>query len=131
MWLPFRYSIKISKSLPYSCRNQYYPPYIHINKLEGIISVINDTVKAFYQHCNYKQVSKEMMPFCRSAVEKYMFSKLFERLSSMYTIKFSDIDKKYMEKKPSFLKCRGFRMMELLGVNNIFFIFFSFVNNLY
>ncbi len=45
--------------------------------MEGLIAVINETVSSFGSQYNLgKDGAKELIVFCRPAVEKYMFSKV-------------------------------------------------------
>ena len=56
--------------------------------MEGILGLVNETVFAFNSEYNLgKDTAKTLMPFCRPAVEKYVFSKLYERLYAMYAHK--------------------------------------------
>ena len=64
--------------------------------LEGIINLINETVKSFFQQHNYGNTStKGLMMYCRPSVEKYIFSHLYERLYAMYKCKNEKLDKTY------------------------------------
>lgn len=53
--------------------------------MEGIMSVVNETVQSFNAEHNLgKDMGKDMLFYCRSTVEKYIYSKLFESLFAMY-----------------------------------------------
>ena len=53
--------------------------------MEGIMNVVNETVQSFNSEYNLgKEMGKDMLFYCRSTVEKYIFTKLFEFLFSMY-----------------------------------------------
>lgn len=45
--------------------------------MEGIMGLVNETVHAFHSEYNLgKDTAKGLMPYCRPAVEKYVFSKV-------------------------------------------------------
>jgi hypothetical protein len=45
--------------------------------MEGIMELINETVHAFNSEYNLgKDTTKNLMPYCRPVVEKYLFSKV-------------------------------------------------------
>jgi hypothetical protein len=45
--------------------------------MEGIMSLVNETVHTFNSEYNLgKETAKSLMPFCRPAVEQYIFSKV-------------------------------------------------------
>ena len=53
--------------------------------MEGIVMVVNETVQSFNSEYNLgKEMGKDMLFYCRSTVEKYIFSKLFDFLFEMY-----------------------------------------------
>ena len=53
--------------------------------MEGIMNVVNETVQSFNSEYNLgKEMGKDMLFYCRSTVEKYIFTKLFEFLFEMY-----------------------------------------------
>ena len=52
------------------------------------MGLINETVYAFNSEYNLGNVkAKSMMPYCRPAVEKYVFGKLNEQLFAVYRYK--------------------------------------------
>jgi len=54
--------------------------------MEGIMNVVNETVQSFNSEYNLgKEMGKDMLFYCRSTVEKYIFCKLFEFLFAMYS----------------------------------------------
>ena len=64
------------------------------------MTVVNETVKSFFQQYNYgKTGTKDFMIYCRPSVEKFVFSKLYDRVYAMYKSKNEDIDKNYLAKK--------------------------------
>ena len=68
--------------------------------LEGVIGIINETVKGFFKQYNYgKSDTKDFMIYCRPSVERFVFSKLYDCIHSMYKIKNMALDKEYLAKK--------------------------------
>jgi len=68
--------------------------------LEGIVELINETVKLLFQQHNYGKTDTEhFMIHSRSSVEKYIFSRLYNRIIAMYKIKNKELDNEYKEKK--------------------------------
>lgn len=62
--------------------------------MEGLVTVINETVHQFGSDYNLgKEGAKDLMLFCRPAVEKYMFSKLYDKLYAMYACKNEEEDR--------------------------------------
>lgn len=56
--------------------------------MESICSVISETVGTFESEYNLgKELGKDMLPYCRPAVERYFFGKLYDKLFAMYAIK--------------------------------------------
>ena len=52
------------------------------------MGLINETVYAFNSEYNLgNDKAKSMMPYCRPAVEKYVFGKLYDQLFAMYMYK--------------------------------------------
>lgn len=53
--------------------------------LKQVMNIIRDTVKQFQQHHNYgKEWASDIMQYCGSSVEKYVFSKLYATIFAMY-----------------------------------------------
>jgi hypothetical protein len=50
--------------------------------MEGMMGLINETVHAFHSEYNLgKDTAKGLMPYCRPAVEKYVFSKVTQHIN--------------------------------------------------
>lgn len=50
------------------------------------MNIVNETVQSFNLEYNLgKEIGKDMLFYCRSTVEKYFFSRLFESLFDLYT----------------------------------------------
>jgi hypothetical protein len=64
------------------------------------MGLVNETVYALNSEYNLgKDTAKSMMPYCRPAVEKYVFGKLYEQLFAMYRVKNEGDDAKYIQRK--------------------------------
>jgi len=58
--------------------------------------IANETVHSFESEYNFgKEMGKDILIFCRPAVERYFFSKLYEKLFAMYAIKNEADDKAF------------------------------------
>lgn len=56
--------------------------------MESIIRACNETVGSFESEYNLgKEISKDLLLYCRPSVERYYFGKLYEKLFAMYAIK--------------------------------------------
>ncbi len=56
--------------------------------MDDILSIVSETVDILFHDFNYgRSETKNIMPYCRFAVEKYIFEKIFNTLYSMYIIK--------------------------------------------
>ena len=67
--------------------------------MEGIICVVNETVQSFHSEYNFgKDLGKDIHTYCRPAVERYIFAKLYDNLFAMYAIKNQTDDRKFTER---------------------------------
>jgi hypothetical protein len=91
--------------------------------MEGILGLVNETVFAFNSEYNLgKDTAKSLMPFCRPAVEKYVFSKLYERLFAMYALKNELDDSLFKERSLQIRKFTPQEIMLYLGINKKFIL---------
>jgi hypothetical protein len=50
--------------------------------MEGMMGLVNETVHAFHSEYNFgKDSAKGLMPYCRPAVEKFIFSKVRQSIN--------------------------------------------------
>ena len=64
--------------------------------LESIQDLINDLVKTFNMDFNLgKDQAKDIMPYCRTAIEKYLYQKVNDNLFAMYAFKNQNSDEKF------------------------------------
>lgn len=86
--------------------------------MEAIVNVSNLSVRTFFSEYNCRNSSaKDFLPHCRASVERYIFSKLYERLFEMYKIKYEEEDKAFCLKIPILNANKGIKLMKLIGVN--------------
>ena len=86
--------------------------------MEGIIAVVNETVQSFNSEYNFgKDVGKDILTYCRPAVERYIFSKLYDNLFAMYAIKNQSEDRKFTERQAVIKRMREEEIMQYLGIN--------------
>jgi hypothetical protein len=68
--------------------------------LNSIQATVESTVETLFSHYNYgKKNTEKMMIYCRPAVEKYIYTKLHEKLIEIYKAKFEEQDKIIEEKR--------------------------------
>jgi hypothetical protein len=61
--------------------------------------LVEETVEALFSHFNFgKANSERMMHYCRPAVEKFVFNKLYTHLIAMYAVKYATLDNNFRRK---------------------------------
>ena len=92
--------------------------------MQGISGVVNETVHAFNSEFNLGNKSgKEMLQFCRPCVEKYIFSKVYDKLFAMYAIKNEELDRSFVERSNLIRKSQNpAQALEYLGLHKKFFL---------
>ena len=81
------------------------------------MNIVNGTIDLLYKQYNYgKTAAQDLYPFCRISVEKYVFSKLYDRLFSMYMAKNEEADEKYLKQRQNLENFKGIRLMKQLNV---------------
>ncbi|CDW77121.1 UNKNOWN [Stylonychia lemnae] len=82
-----------------------------------------ETVQSFNSEYNLgKQTAQGLMPFCRPSVEKYVFSKLYDKLFAMYAIKNEEEDKLFSERSQLIRRQKAHDIMKYLGIKDQFII---------
>jgi len=86
--------------------------------------MVNEVVDTFFFEFNYgKSETRKMMPFCRFAVEKYIFEKLYTRLFKMYCEKHKKGIAKFRKKQDEILstytKAEIFKFLGVVALPNI------------
>lgn len=65
--------------------------------LESVQDLINDLVRTFNMDFNLgKDQAKDIVPYTRSAIEKYIFNKLNDHLNAIYMFKSTTEDSKFL-----------------------------------
>ncbi|CAG9316917.1 unnamed protein product [Blepharisma stoltei] len=105
-----------------SFTSQYRNPQESVGLLpqpiESIKLMVEDSVEALFSHYNFGRTNAEsMMHFCRPAVEKYMYGKLFPHLFDIYKAKTSLIEQKFIEKRTQILEFNDEEILEKLQIN--------------
>ena len=79
--------------------------------------VVNETVMCFESEYNLgKETGKDLLQYCRMAVERYFFSKLYDKIFAMYVIK-NEIDDKLFQERGRLIKKMGpLKVLGYLGV---------------
>lgn len=66
--------------------------------LESIQDLINELVRTFSMDFNLgKDQTKDMMPYCRTAIEKYIYQKISDNVQAMYQCKFQKDNSQFRE----------------------------------
>jgi hypothetical protein len=67
--------------------------------MESVKAIIEETIASLFSHFNYGRTqSEKMMHFCRPAVEKFVFSKVYNLLYSIYEFKFRESNEQFYRK---------------------------------
>lgn len=64
--------------------------------------------------------AKGLIIFCRPAVEKYVFSKLYDKLFAMYAIKNEEDDRLFVERSSTIKRMKPYDIMTYLGIREKF-----------
>ena len=79
--------------------------------------VVNETVMCFESEYNLgKETGKDLLQYCRLAVERYFFSKLYDKIFAMYVIKNEIDDKLFLERGRLIKKMGPLKVLGYLGV---------------
>ena len=67
--------------------------------MDDILNIVSETVDILFHDFNYgRSETKNIMPYCRFAVEKYIFEKVFNILYNMYLLKHKNSIEKFQSK---------------------------------
>lgn len=67
--------------------------------------LIHDVTETFFADFNYgKAETKQLMPFCKISVEKYLFDKLYDSVFEMYKYKYQKVSAGYKDKVKNVLE---------------------------
>lgn len=80
--------------------NEYEGPEQLTPAIEALRNTIEQTVETLFSDYNFGRESAEkIMLYCRRAVEKYIFAKVYPTLRHMYKLKFQEVNRIFREKK--------------------------------
>lgn len=89
--------------------------------IQSIMQIVNETITCFESQYNLgKETSKEILVFCRPAVERYIFGKLFDKLFVMYAIKNETEDINFLNYSSQIKKINPSETMKFLGIKDKF-----------
>lgn len=87
------------------------------------MGLVNETVHAFNSEYNLgNDKAKSLMPYCRPVVEKYVFSKLYDKLFAMYAIVNEQEDRLFNERSRLIKRMKPGDIMTYLGISKKFII---------
>lgn len=87
------------------------------------MTVVNETVASFNSEFNLgKEQGKDLLHYSRPAVERYLFSKLFDKMYAMYAIKNKQEDEMFSERSKIIKSTPPIEIMKYLGVSDKFFL---------
>lgn len=94
--------------------------------MECILQLTNETINVLFSEFNYgKSETKQLMPFARKSVERYIFSKLYETIISMYREKYKKDDEEFSKKLQT---VKNLSFLKLFQSLEVFFDFFRKIN---
>ena len=68
--------------------------------MKEAVTLTEEVVSNLYKDFNYgRQEMEQIMPYCRISVEKYIFEKIYDALSNIYSAKNKIVSKDFVEKK--------------------------------
>ena len=70
------------------------------HQMEEVLRFIDECVSTFYCYFNYgKPNTEKILPFCRPAVEKFIFNKLYFLISEIYNHRYRIENNSFIEKQ--------------------------------
>jgi hypothetical protein len=89
--------------------------------LDSIKETVEQAVEALFTHYNYGRANTErMMVYCRPAVEKYVYSKIYLVLLPIYVCKTERMDLEVKRKRNEFLEFKDDLVFERLQIDDEF-----------
>ena len=86
--------------------------------MESILSLINEIINTLFSDFNYgKTETRQLMPFARKSVEKYIFSRLHHVMISIYQEKYRIDDENFSTKALSLQKIPFLFLLKNLDVH--------------
>eukprot|EP01017_Pseudomicrothorax_dubius_P028539 TRINITY_DN3392_c0_g1_i7.p1 TRINITY_DN3392_c0_g1~~TRINITY_DN3392_c0_g1_i7.p1 ORF type:complete len:505 (-),score=100.34 TRINITY_DN3392_c0_g1_i7:133-1647(-) len=92
--------------------------------IESIVQMTNETVDTLFFEFNYgKAETRKIMPYCRFAVEKYLFEKLYECIFPMYLLKNREMIEDFRAMKEKLSTSTLQRVLTSLDIPKKFWLF--------
>lgn len=91
-------------------------------QMEELLKFIDECVNTFYCYFNFgKSNTEKMLPYCRPAVEKFIFGKINNLLCNIYNKKYDQENKKFMINQNNIkIKMTPFQIMAALDIKKEF-----------
>lgn len=68
--------------------------------IESVITMTNETVETLFAEFNYgRSETRKIMPFCRFAVEKFIFDKLYHQIIGIYNFKNQELTARFEDSR--------------------------------
>jgi hypothetical protein len=97
------------------------PQPVRSTQLDSVKLIIEETVEALFSHFNFGRANSErMMHFCRPAVEKFVFSKVYCHLIAMYSAKTKALEDNFTRKADLIAQSPGQDVMDSLEVKGMY-----------
>lgn len=92
--------------------------------MDGLVSIVNETVNAFYHQYNFGRSEKTyLMKFCRPSVEKFVFAQVYEKLIQMYQTRYQAEDEAFLTARAQIAqKYSPVQAMKFLDIPECFII---------
>jgi hypothetical protein len=92
------------------------------NQMEDIMKFIEECVSTFFCYFNFgKSNTEKMLPYCRPAVEKYIFNKIYFLLYDIYNRKYEEENQKFVFKQNRIrVKLKTEEIMDFLEIKKKF-----------
>jgi hypothetical protein len=91
-------------------------------QMESLIKFNEECISTFYCYFNFgKSNTERMLQYCRPAVERYMFNKVYQILYDIYCYRYDDENKKFLLNQNEIkIKKSPYEIMDALDVNKSF-----------
>ena len=90
--------------------------------MKNAVEMTNEVVFSFYSNYNIGGNNKNLMLFCRTSVEKYVFGKIYPTMFAIYLKKYEDVDKLFVSRSAITKSTNPITLLKHLGINDKFII---------
>lgn len=92
-------------------------------KIKIVNGLIEECVNSINIHCNSQNLFKELIPYCRVSVERFLFEKLYQVLYHSYIPQFNSTDSAFFLQRESLLSTKTLpEILRLLDVSRKFWL---------